>query len=951
MRRFQTLAAAFVGLVFLLSPLQSAMAGFHKWVPPDIKTAFCGTRIDFRYCKCAFHGQYCDDIGYSSADANGIVQTQYADWVRVTLADWLKNCNDDYAFWDSQRDGCMRCDPPAFAYKKQKCATVEELCSSDPKVKFDKEKDACFCPFDHELLADKTCDPICGTDPKIHYDAEKNTCDCEVGYEAEEDSEAKYVCKSVCGDDPTFVYNAEKEECGCVQGYELKTVDGKESCVEKPEVELWVTFSDPKPPFMADGKTKAVIDVEIFDPASGKGVPARFEVGYTNASAKGALVSTEELEPGKYRLAYQTADLSGGPAGVFEDQLYVFYKSKKEKKEVYKTKPIQVAVGKMVDVRISKAGFKEQILPVVFTAPRAELVVSVESKGKAVPVAEAEALMPDGYTSFKSNAEGTIWVEAPETIESDIATELKVFLELDEVTADDLADAKKNYDKLVTSVTDKKYPGIDEFTGNFIEKLAKADGDGEAEKMVSGLKRTKYALFYLIQGDEMLGATTKGVADSLKDQIWDLVDTANIIGKATSFLAGPIKNFLKGGAEMVEGVGGYFGKEAMKGVEKWGAEWGEHFATTEAEAAKKELSQLSESLGGWSESFMKKIGSMITSATAAKAPNFKQGWMTEFTGAMATKYIQDRQVKEGYNKVAYENWIQDFFKKKYKSQIDQLASGIEKRVKSGDWDAVHEDSDLLLAKWDYDDIMSRYRLAASTDVSMTEHKANIELVLDFVLTPAKFAVATKAAAEAVELAYKGARSMVLNNQVLYEWFDATGVVVEKMRTGVLKSLGSSDLSYRPSIGFFPIAYAQEAAPGTEGGEAFIEYTEADTELGLLSELDKTLSLVQKQFPDETGEVEKYQEHLAESIESARATKESLKETVAPFLNEEKAGVEAEGGCFNKNDTNCDGKVDLKDFTMAEWGVIGLFLLVGLAILRFAVKGFRRLFSKGKKSKR
>ncbi len=50
----------------------------------DIKDNFCGVHIDYRYCKCAFHNQYCSDIGMSKSEAKTYVYTAYDEWLDKT---------------------------------------------------------------------------------------------------------------------------------------------------------------------------------------------------------------------------------------------------------------------------------------------------------------------------------------------------------------------------------------------------------------------------------------------------------------------------------------------------------------------------------------------------------------------------------------------------------------------------------------------------------------------------------------------------------------------------------------------------------------------------------------------------------------------------------------------------------------------------------------------------
>lgn len=47
----------------------------------NIKNNFCGLHIDYRYCKCAFHNNYCNEIGMSKSEANTYVYSEYNKWI------------------------------------------------------------------------------------------------------------------------------------------------------------------------------------------------------------------------------------------------------------------------------------------------------------------------------------------------------------------------------------------------------------------------------------------------------------------------------------------------------------------------------------------------------------------------------------------------------------------------------------------------------------------------------------------------------------------------------------------------------------------------------------------------------------------------------------------------------------------------------------------------------
>ncbi|MEK9152175.1 MAG: hypothetical protein AAB692_02320, partial [Patescibacteria group bacterium] len=86
----RTLAAIAI-VVGLLPPLAASA----KSVPlkiPDIKDDFCGSQIDFRMCKCAFHGEYCKELGRDKKIADFMVRAKYAAYVAKLRVDFALAC-------------------------------------------------------------------------------------------------------------------------------------------------------------------------------------------------------------------------------------------------------------------------------------------------------------------------------------------------------------------------------------------------------------------------------------------------------------------------------------------------------------------------------------------------------------------------------------------------------------------------------------------------------------------------------------------------------------------------------------------------------------------------------------------------------------------------------------------------------------------------------------------
>lgn len=80
-----------------------------------IKDDFCGVHIDYRYCKCAFHNEYCSDIGMSSSEAETFVYDEYDAW--------LEQISDKEEYGIIEKDGNL--------YLKSKPGEVLSIKTSD----------------------------------------------------------------------------------------------------------------------------------------------------------------------------------------------------------------------------------------------------------------------------------------------------------------------------------------------------------------------------------------------------------------------------------------------------------------------------------------------------------------------------------------------------------------------------------------------------------------------------------------------------------------------------------------------------------------------------------------------------------------------------------------------------------------------------------------------------
>lgn len=101
------LTALLIPVVFVAGCSSSGFGKTVKFKKPDIKDEFCGQHINFQFCKCAFHGEYCQEIGLDKKAAKAKVQSEYDKWVATELAAFQASC--DAAGGISDNDACKYC--------------------------------------------------------------------------------------------------------------------------------------------------------------------------------------------------------------------------------------------------------------------------------------------------------------------------------------------------------------------------------------------------------------------------------------------------------------------------------------------------------------------------------------------------------------------------------------------------------------------------------------------------------------------------------------------------------------------------------------------------------------------------------------------------------------------------------------------------------------------------
>ena len=115
----------------------------------DVKDSFCGIHINYQYCKCAFHNEYCGAIGMSKGEAKNHVYDKYDEWKEKNSEkpEVKKEENDDEDDIDNEEIEAIckydsDCDP---------------ICEGDIKWKMgcNPRENACEKTFDTDCSSEK----------------------------------------------------------------------------------------------------------------------------------------------------------------------------------------------------------------------------------------------------------------------------------------------------------------------------------------------------------------------------------------------------------------------------------------------------------------------------------------------------------------------------------------------------------------------------------------------------------------------------------------------------------------------------------------------------------------------------------------------------------------------------------------------------------------------------
>ena len=133
---FNTIFGALVIVAVAFAPsvvFSEKLSRTEKFKTPDIKNDFCGVQMDFQYCKCAFHNEYCKDIGKERKVADFVVNSgfkAYVDGLRTMFADSCRQkggkfTGDSCEYYEATKEE-SQCLPGDFNMSWKKYSDLDE---------------------------------------------------------------------------------------------------------------------------------------------------------------------------------------------------------------------------------------------------------------------------------------------------------------------------------------------------------------------------------------------------------------------------------------------------------------------------------------------------------------------------------------------------------------------------------------------------------------------------------------------------------------------------------------------------------------------------------------------------------------------------------------------------------------------------------------------------------
>lgn len=145
---------SFLLMLTLIVPYAEAATKISKYEVPNVKDSYCGSVINFQYCKCAFHNKYCKSVNMTPGSAHTYVLGGFKEWNKIRIQEKAEKCELSEGYWDINNWSCTTC-TDGDVLKGNRCVESDESVAERKECEealknFDKEWEK-YSDFDDRL--------------------------------------------------------------------------------------------------------------------------------------------------------------------------------------------------------------------------------------------------------------------------------------------------------------------------------------------------------------------------------------------------------------------------------------------------------------------------------------------------------------------------------------------------------------------------------------------------------------------------------------------------------------------------------------------------------------------------------------------------------------------------------------------------------------------------------
>jgi len=111
----------------------------NRYVVPNVKDDYCGAHINFQFCRCAFHDEYCTDVGMDQDGAHGHVLSAFREWNRERIQKMGESCLKNGGYWNKGQWSCAICTEGDVLNGSSCVAQKKNTCNADDVAEFESD--------------------------------------------------------------------------------------------------------------------------------------------------------------------------------------------------------------------------------------------------------------------------------------------------------------------------------------------------------------------------------------------------------------------------------------------------------------------------------------------------------------------------------------------------------------------------------------------------------------------------------------------------------------------------------------------------------------------------------------------------------------------------------------------------------------------------------------------